>query len=116
MVSDEHTSPPGEGQPAPEPTAPEPKKEQKKMAKKSKGKKAPKKQSKKTASSGPRGAKTLKVKSMLERTSGCTRAQVLEATGWKAVSMQQMAKACGLKLSQEKGTEKGKKVTTYFGK
>jgi hypothetical protein len=29
---------------------------------------------------------------------GCTREQVLEATGWKAVSMQQQAAAAGFKL------------------
>lgn len=49
---------------------------------------------------------------MLTRKSGCTRAQVLQETGWKAVSMQQISTHLGLKLSQTK--EKGS-VTTYFG-
>lgn len=49
---------------------------------------------------------------MLTRKSGCTRAQVLIETGWKAVSMQQISAHLGLKLSQTK--EKGS-VTTYFG-
>ncbi len=90
-------------------------KKEKKMATKKAAKKASKKAApKKTGAkaTGPRGEKTLKVKAMLERKSGCTRAQVLEATGWPAVSMQAMAKACGLKLRQEK--EKGK-PTSYFG-
>lgn len=68
----------------------------------------------KAAGGQPRGEKTLKVKSMLERKSGCTRAEVLEATGWKAVSMQQMAKACGLKLRLEKQDDKPGKPIRYF--
>lgn len=60
----------------------------------------------------PRGEKTLAVKKLLERKNGCTRAQVLEATGWPAISMQAIAKNCGLKLRKQK--EQGK-VTVYFG-
>ncbi len=66
----------------------------------------------KKKSDGPRGEKTLMVKKLLERKSGCTRKDILEATGWPAVSVQAMAKSCGLKLRQEK--EKGK-PTVYFG-
>ena len=61
---------------------------------------------------GPRGEKTLMVKALLERKSGCTSAEVLEKTGWPAVSMPAIAKAAGLKLRKEK--EKGK-PTRYFG-
>ena len=51
----------------------------------------------------PRGDnKTQKVIAMLKRASGCTREQVLKATSWKAVSMQQMAAAGGLKLKTDK--------------
>jgi hypothetical protein len=62
---------------------------------------------------GPRkGSKMEVLYRMLIRKSGCTRAQVLSETGWKAVSLQQIATGLGLKLRQEK--EKGS-VTTYWG-
>ena len=51
------------------------------------------------AKSAPRKeTKAAKVIALLRRPSGCTREQVLEATRWKAVSMQQQAAAAGLKL------------------
>jgi hypothetical protein len=51
------------------------------------------------AKSAPRKeSKAAKVVALLRRPSGCTREQVLEVTGWKAVSMQQQAAAAGLKL------------------
>lgn len=59
-------------------------------------------------STGPRGEKTLKIKAMLERKSGCTRKQVLEATGWPSVSMQAIAKNLKVKLKSHK--EKGKPI------
>lgn len=80
-------------------------------AKKAAKKKAAKK-STKSGTSTPRGEKTLKVKALLERKSGCTSAEVKKATGWPAVSMPAMAKACGLKLRKVK--EAGK-PTQYFG-
>lgn len=65
------------------------------------------------AHAGPRkGSKMEVLHRMLTRKSGCTRAQVLAETGWKAVSMQQIAEGLGLKLNLQK--EKGS-VTTYFG-
>jgi hypothetical protein len=52
---------------------------------------------------GPRkGSQTEAIGKLLTRKSGCTAADVLELTGWKAVSMHAMAAACGLKLRQEK--------------
>lgn len=88
------------------------KKQPKERAMKTKKKAAKKKAAKAKKSTGPRGEKTLKVKAMLERKNGCTRAEVLEATGWPAISMQAISKSCGLKLRQEK--EPGK-PTRYFG-
>ena len=47
----------------------------------------------------PRGdGKSAKVVEMMKKNCGVTRAQVLKATGWKAVSMQQLAKSAGVKL------------------
>lgn len=77
-----------------------------KKATKSKGvKKATKKKvvakkgaAKKGAAKKTRGdSKTAKVVAMLKN-GGCTREQVLKLTGWKAVSMQQLAKNAGVKL------------------
>lgn len=45
-----------------------------------------------------KGSKMETVRKLLTRQGGCTRAQVLKATGWPAVSMQAMAKALGLTL------------------
>ncbi len=42
--------------------------------------------------------KTAKVVSLMHRATGVTREQVLKATGWTAVSMQQVAKQAGVKL------------------
>jgi hypothetical protein len=39
---------------------------------------------------------------MMQRASGCTRAQILELTGWRAVSPQQIAEKAGLKIKLEK--------------
>jgi hypothetical protein len=61
---------------------------------------------------GTCGAKTQLIAELLTRKSGCTTADVLAATGWTAVSMPAMAKACGLTLRKEK--EAGS-VTKYFG-
>jgi hypothetical protein len=87
------------------------KKEKNVAAKKKAAKKVATKKSN-GASTGARGEKTLKVKALLERKSGCTSADVKEATGWPAVSMPAMAKACGLKLRIEKVKGKPKQ---YFG-
>ncbi len=43
-------------------------------------------------------SKTAKVVALLKHAGGATRAQILKATGWKAVSVQQLAKSAGLKL------------------
>ena len=79
---------------------------------KPKAAKTPKAPKAKKAPKGDRGAKVAKLKSMLLRKSGVTRAEVLEALGWKAISFQDNAKKLGLKLTKSK--EKGKK-TLYFG-
>lgn len=87
----------------------------KKAAKKkvaAKKKTATKKNGAKKVSTGARGEKTLKVKALLMRKSGCTRKDILDATGWPSVSVQQMAKATSLKLRKEK--EPGS-PTVYFG-
>ncbi len=47
-------------------------------------------------------SKTVAVVAMLTRKSGCTRAEVLAATGWTAISMQQVAKVARLKLTAKK--------------
>lgn len=83
---------------------------EKKMAKAKKA--AKKKAATKKGATGARGAKTLKVKALLERKSGCTAQDIRDATGWPAVSVPAMAKACDLKLRKEK--EKGK-PTRYYG-
>jgi hypothetical protein len=54
---------------------------------------------KRATNDGPRkGSLASKVAGMLQRPKGCTRKEVLAATGWKAVSMQQMAAQAGVKL------------------
>ena len=58
------------------------------------------------------GSKTAEISRLLKRKTGCTAAEVLEATGWPAVSMPAMAKACGLTLRKDK--VKGER-TRYFG-
>jgi hypothetical protein len=55
--------------------------------------------SKKSNGNAPRKvSKAAKIAKMLRRKSGVTRDQVLKVTGWKAVSMQQMAGNAGIKL------------------
>lgn len=56
-------------------------------------------------------SKTDLVAKMLLREKGCTTAQVLAATGWKAISMPAAAKSAGLELR----TEKVGNVTRYYG-
>ena len=52
---------------------------------------------------GPRAdSKTATVAAMLTRPGGCTSKDILDATGWPTVSVPQMAKAAGLKLSKTK--------------
>jgi hypothetical protein len=46
----------------------------------------------------PRQNKLAKIVALLKRPGGCTRDDVLKATGWMAVSMQQQARAAGIKL------------------
>lgn len=53
----------------------------------------------KKTNGGPRkGSALAKVAGMLQRPKGTTRAEILKATGWTAVSVQQQAAAAGLKL------------------
>ena len=62
---------------------------------------------------GPRiVTKTEIVANLLTRESGCTTAEVLDATGWPSVSMPAMAKACRLELRKVK--EAGL-PTQYYG-
>lgn len=68
------------------------------------------------AAKGPRGEKMQGIARLLQRKNGCTAAEVLELTGWPAVSMPAMAKACGLKLKKEKIKIGEDRVRThYFG-
>ena len=60
------------------------------------------KSKKSTTKSKPGENKTAKVVAMLKRPSGVTREEVLTVTGWKAVSMQQVATNAGVKLKMEK--------------
>jgi len=48
---------------------------------------------------------------LLTRPAGCTGRELLDATGWPAISVPATAKASGLKLRKEKVG----KVTTYYG-
>jgi hypothetical protein len=77
-------------------------------AKSTKAKKASKTTAKK-ANGGTGGTvnlskiiKSAKVIALMKRAKGVTRAEVLELTGWKAVSMQQLAKSGGVKLKIDK--------------
>jgi hypothetical protein len=54
-------------------------------------------------------SKTAKVIAMLRRAGGVTREQVLEVTGWKAVSLQSVATKVGLKLK----VDESKRPFTY---
>jgi hypothetical protein len=49
---------------------------------------------------------------LLRRPQGCTSREILDATGWPAVSVPAIAKASGLTLTQQKDG----RTTTYFGK
>lgn len=62
----------------------------------------------------PKGAKTKIeiISALLQRKSGTTTAEILDATSWPSVSVPQQAKAAGLKLRKEKITGK---PTRYFG-
>ncbi len=52
---------------------------------------------------GPReGSKLAVISALLARPEGCTTKEVLDATGWPAVSMPQQAKALGVTLKKEK--------------
>lgn len=99
----------GDGQPAGETTvAKAPKKVAvKKAAKKTKAKKtvvkkAAAKKAKTNGTGKKRAAKgdgpVAAVVAMLKSAKGCTRADILKKTGWKAVSVQQIAEGAGLKL------------------
>lgn len=48
---------------------------------------------------------------LLQRTEGCTARDILDATGWPAVSVPAIAKASGMKLRQEKDG----RVNRYYG-
>jgi len=56
------------------------------------------KSKKSTTKAKPGENKSAKVIAMLKRPSGVTREEVLKVTGWKAVSMQQVATNAGVKL------------------
>jgi hypothetical protein len=57
----------------------------------------------KTAAKTRNGAnKTEMILALLRRPKGCTRQDVLNTTKWKAVSLQQVAAACGVRLRVEK--------------
>jgi hypothetical protein len=71
---------------------------------------APAKRTKRNRSES--GAMMAKLKEMLQRKAGCTRPEILEATGWTAVSVQQQAKALGLKLT----VDQDQQPYRYYGK
>jgi hypothetical protein len=73
--------------------------------------KAPK-VAKKTNGTSTRGEKTKEIGRLLQRKNGCTTEEILELTGWPAVSVPAMAKACGLKLRKER--QPGER-TRYWG-
>jgi len=83
----------------------------KKAAPKKKASAAPKKAMAKKAKAAPE-SKTAAVVAKLASKGGITRAEILAMTGWKAVSVQQVAKVAKLKLS----TEKDGSVLRYFGR
>ena len=56
------------------------------------------------------GSKLEIISKMLRRKNGCTAKEVMEACGWPSVSMNQQAKALGVKLK----TEKVGKATRYW--
>jgi len=56
--------------------------------------------------------KNEKIAALLQRKAGVTRAEILKLTGWPTVSVQAVAKACGLKLRKEKTPGE---PTRYYG-
>jgi hypothetical protein len=48
------------------------------------------------------GSKTALAGAMLTRQGGCTRQEILAATGWPTVSVQQVARSCGIALRQQR--------------
>lgn len=67
----------------------------------------------KPSSGGVReGSKRETVVGLLKRSGGCTRADVLAATGWPSVSLPSIAKASGLTLRKEKSEGQ---QTRYWG-
>jgi hypothetical protein len=58
----------------------------------------------------PNGGKSAKVIALLQRPQGVTRKQILQVTGWKAVSVQALAKSAGVKLKIDKKV-KGQPLT-----
>lgn len=48
------------------------------------------------------GSKTAVAGAMLTRPSGCTRQEILAATGWPTVSVQQVARSCGIAIRQQR--------------
>lgn len=61
--------------------------------------KAPRKTNGAATKRGDKATKVAIVANLLTRSGGCTRVDVLKATGWPSVSMQQQANAAGLKLA-----------------
>lgn len=82
-----------------------------------KGAIAPKRKAASNGNAGPRGKKTKEIARLLQRKTGCTAVEVKAMTGWPAVSMPAMSKACGLRLRKEKveGKEGVRAHTRYFG-
>jgi len=83
----------------------------KKLAKPKSEKKPPRSTRSKTNGNG-HNSKTAEVGRLLKRKGGCTRTDILAATGWTQVSVPAMAEACGLTLRQER--TKGE-LTRYWG-
>jgi hypothetical protein len=63
------------------------------------------------AARGPRGEKSKEIVRLMQRKNGVTRAEVLEYTGWPALSFQAFAKSAGVRMRKEK--VKGE-PTRYF--
>lgn len=67
-----------------------------------KGAAGPSKAKQSARSSVEHGSKTDMIAKLLTRAAGATTAQILEATGWKAVNVPRQAEAAGLKLKTTK--------------
>lgn len=61
------------------------------------------------------GSKTAIIHALLTRPEGCTTREVLEATGWRQVSVQGVGHNLGLTIRQVRERENGRKVIRYFG-